>query len=230
MAFVLAALLLAFCDWIAIWKAYPRLGMLTKPAVVLALIAGLWWGGDLAAELGAPGIHTLEWLAAGLIFSLAGDVLLMLPRENLIGGGIAFVFAYLAYSTGLLSRGFPTSVFWPLAVLGVMIAIVWGRVFAKVQGGSILKGMQQLQAPLAFQTLVLATMLFAALSRLALFNWLLFPAYLVGAGGLLIFLSDVWLLNDRFASPIANARLKIRITYHLGQIGLVAGVLLYFNK
>jgi uncharacterized membrane protein YhhN len=52
-------------------------------------------------------------------------------------------------------------------------------------------------------------------------------AVLAACGALLFTFSDLYLAFDRFVEPIPGARLMVRITYHLGQLALAAGVILY---
>jgi uncharacterized membrane protein YhhN len=46
----------------------------------------------------------------------------------------------------------------------------------------------------------------------------------VATGGALFFASDTILAWNRFVQPFDGARLLTRITYHLGQVGLVVGM------
>ena len=48
----------------------------------------------------------------------------------------------------------------------------------------------------------------------------------MAVGALLFYASDVVLATNKFINPIKNGRLVNIILYHLGQITLVAGVLL----
>ena len=45
------------------------------------------------------------WFVAALVFSLAGDVLLMLPREQFVAGLSAFLVAHLCYIVGFWTDG-----------------------------------------------------------------------------------------------------------------------------
>ncbi len=48
------------------------------------------------------------------------------------------------------------------------------------------------------------------------------------AGGLLFLTSDSILAYNRFVKPQPQGQLKTHITYHLGQVGLIAGALTWF--
>ena len=45
------------------------------------------------------------WIVAGLIFSLAGDVFLMLPTDRFLAGMIGFFVAHLCYIAAFVSLG-----------------------------------------------------------------------------------------------------------------------------
>jgi len=61
-------------DWLAVVRTRRRLEYFAKPAAMLALLVWLWLDGRTLI-LHAP----LAWFAMGLVCSLAGDVLLLLP-------------------------------------------------------------------------------------------------------------------------------------------------------
>jgi uncharacterized membrane protein YhhN len=43
----------------------------------------------------------------------------------------------------------------------------------------------------------------------------------------LFYASDSMLAWDRFLKPLSHARLRVMVTYHLGQIGIILGATLY---
>jgi hypothetical protein len=72
-------------------------------------------------------------------------------------------------------------------------------------------------------------MLYAAMSTINNLAWKTGAAFLVSAGAFLFYFSDVILAWDKFVSPIKNGRILNIATYHLGQIGLIAGVISQFG-
>jgi uncharacterized membrane protein YhhN len=82
----------ALVDWAAVARRWRGLEYVAKPAVMLALLAWLWQRGPWPAPLAA--------FAVGLVLSLAGDVLLMLPPRFFLGGLVAFLLAHVAYIVG----------------------------------------------------------------------------------------------------------------------------------
>jgi hypothetical protein len=55
-------------------------------------------------------------------------------------------------------------------------------------------------------------------------------AALAALGAMLFFYSDAILAWIKFVAPVKNGRLMNMITYHLGQIALIAGVLIQFTS
>ncbi|MBW8011216.1 MAG: lysoplasmalogenase [Chloroflexi bacterium] len=225
--FVLA-LALALLDWIAVARSNTRLGYITRPGVMLAMLAGLWVSADLTSLSAHPEALPLLWFAWGLVFSLAGDVLLMLPRQQFIGGLVAFLLAHLAYILGFGGLGYSHGLILPWVIITLLVVVVGSRVYLKIATGLRDSGEQKLQVPVAGYSLVISAMLVAALSSLINAHWEFGHAYLVSAGALLFYISDIILGWDRFVEPLPHAKLKVAVMYHLGQFGLVLGAALHY--
>jgi uncharacterized membrane protein YhhN len=216
-AFIFAAL-----DIIAVSKNLQRLEYVAKPAVLVCLF--LW----LVVSTGLQGNRL--WFGLALLFSLAGDVLLMfsLTRENLFIFGLgAFLLAHLAYITGFrdalkIVNG------WSLLLL-IIIAINASRLIRRVVGAIRAKGEKRLVIPAAFYGAIVSFMLFVSMSTLYDPAWKAGAALLVSAGAFLFWISDVILAWNKFVSPIKNGRAINIAAYFLGQIGLVAGILSQFK-
>jgi uncharacterized membrane protein YhhN len=87
------SLFVALLDWIAVGTKFRPLEYVAKPGVMLILLIWIWSLGGFSGPM--------VWFALGAIFSLGGDVFLMLPNEHFIGGLVAFSLAHLAYIIGL---------------------------------------------------------------------------------------------------------------------------------
>ena len=76
------SLSIAAIDWLAVAKSWKRIEFIAKPLMMVFLLA---WLASFSA-LPGPLLHSplfkssLLWFALALVFSLAGDVFLMLPR------------------------------------------------------------------------------------------------------------------------------------------------------
>ena len=220
MTFTLIGLTLAFSllDWVAVIRQWKHLEYIAKPGTMVFLITWLW------VESGFQG--SLLWFGLGLIFSLAGDVLLMLPRERFVGGLVAFLLAHLAYCIGFYTSFPPIN----LASMGILIIIllVVVRIYRRIAQGLIASGNDGLKMPVLVYTLVISLMLFSALITLIRPEWAAGSALLVGGGALLFFLSDTFLAWNKFVAELRYGKLIVIITYHIGQILITIGAASHF--
>ena len=87
---------------------------------------------------------------------------------------------------------------------------------------------RKIEIPLIIYNLVILLMVISALITNFRSNWKPAAFVLVSCGALLFLFSDVLLAVDRFIRPLPTARLWKRVTYQLGQLAIIAGVLLNF--
>jgi uncharacterized membrane protein YhhN len=211
---------LAGLDWLAVWKKWKWLEYLAKPGVMLVLLAWLVSAGGYRGQL--------AWFALGLIFSMAGDIFLMLPKEQFIPGLVAFLLAHLAYIAGL-NATLPQA---NLAtfLLALLVGATGAKIFPALAKGLQAQGLEKLKGPVLAYAIIIGLMLLSALLTLARSDseWRPLPSLLVSAGALLFYLSDTLLGWNKFVAPLPQARLKVMVAYHLGQIGLIAGAALNY--
>jgi alkylglycerol monooxygenase len=162
------------------------------------------------------GIKNYRLLLAALVFSLAGDVWLMLPGNYFIPGLASFLVAHVFY-IALLRQGqgwFPNRrALGIVAAVGAgMYAIVWPGL-----GDPVLK-----MAVAAYVT-VIACMAAQALGRASMVGdsasrW-------VAAGACVFMVSDSLIAINKFVAPVPLAPLWILATYYLAQMLIVHNVL-----
>lgn len=204
----------ALADWFATGLGWIRIRWVTKPGTLVLLIA--WF-------TQAGGWHgPLVWFGLGLVFSLAGDVLLELPQRLFLAGLAAFLLAHLAYIAGFVNP--PLAVQWQF--LFPILAILVGEAlpFRRILAG--IKQQPKMRTPVISYALVLTLMLICAISTLFRPGWRSPAAVLVSLGAGLFFLSDMTLAYTRFAGKVPASHLLVMITYHLGQILITCGVLI----
>lgn len=193
----------AVVDWWAVWADRPTVRYVAKPATLVALIAVA-----VALEPADPTIRA--WMVAGLVLSLAGDVFLMLDEKWFVAGLASFLCGHLAYIVGLqLGR---TSWGWTavgLAVVVVAVATVGRRIVAGVAAGDH----RDMTVPVVAYLVVISAMVVSAFGTAG--------AWAVAGAGL-FYASDATLAWNRFLEPRRFGPLAVMVTYHLGQIGLVA--------
>ena len=145
-------------------------------------------------------------IAAGLLFSLAGDVFLMLPRDRFVAGLVAFLVAHLCYigaftRDGGFSRHAGSAL--PLVALGaVLLSLLWPF-------------LGPLRLPVIVYMLVILTMAWQALerSRLDAHD----GAWWAAVGGVLFVASDAALALARFRADFTGSRALVLGTYYLAQ-------------
>ncbi len=205
--FVVAAVIAAVVDWIAVARLDLRTERVAKPAVVVALL-----GVALAME---PSVESPRpWIVAGLAASLAGDILL-LPGGRFRAGLLAFLVAQLAYLVAFVQ--------WPLDVIGAIagvggVAVLFAAVGRRIASGAAAIDRVTEIAVMAY-LVAISGMAIAATATLV-------PAIAVGAW--LFVLSDTVLGWRRFvADPESPAllspmsRLAVMSPYHVAQLLIV---------
>ena len=193
---------------------------MAKPAVMVCLF--LW----LYSSTGLQG--NTFWFGVGILFSLAGDVLLMIAFDRLFLFGLAaFLFGHLSYITGFKDELGTVSA-WSLLLL-VFIAVSVIRMMRRIVGAMRAKGESNLVYPVIIYGSVISMMLYAAMSTIYDPAWKTSAALFVSLGAFLFCASDVILAWDKFVSPVKNGRVFNIVTYYLGQIGLIAGVISQFR-
>ncbi len=217
---IFAAIIFAILNWLAAMKDWKILDYITKPATMLALIA---W---MVFEVHVSGPLVLFTL--GFFFSMIGDICLMLPREQFIGGLVAFLLGHVCYIIGFNFQAPPITLVTLLMVV-VVVLIAWA-VIRPLRAGLLAKKQKLLLQPVQIYAGVISLMLLSALVTLVRPNWDTTAAVFASLGAASFFLSDTLLAWNRFVNPISQASLKVRVTYHLGQILIALGVAVQFMK
>ncbi|MBI4989225.1 MAG: lysoplasmalogenase [Rhodocyclales bacterium] len=184
------------------WQIYAF-----KPLATLLILA-------LALSL-SPTHPEYRWaIAAGLLFSTAGDVFLMLPRDRFVAGLASFLAAHLCYvhafSIGV-SFGADFLLWLPYFMAGgIVVALVWPGLKPALRG------------PVAVYVVVIAVMAGQAAERWHALGSGVALAAAVGAG--LFVVSDVVLAIDRFRRPFRAARAVTLATYWAAQLLIALSV------
>jgi alkenylglycerophosphocholine hydrolase len=179
----------------------PALRLVTKP--LPALVLALW------VTLRGHGA-TSRGVAAGLLLSAAGDVLLELGL--FVPGLLAFLAAQVSYTAAFVAarrRLLPARAV-PFLVYGVGVLL------------TLRQGLGPMALPVGVYVAVICTMMWRAAARVgdpaspAAGPWL-------GLAGALAFgASDTLIALDRFAAPIPGVSVPIMLLYWLGQWAIAA--------
>lgn len=210
-------LVFALGDWAAVGAGANKVRYITKPGAMLALLAGFSLAGGWQGNA--------FWFGLGLIFSLAGDIFLMLPASAFMAGLgsflIAHIFYLIGFSRGLMQPGWSALI--PLTIIAAADYFIYWRLRRALMARP--KG-RWMRFPLHAYQIVISAMLMTAMLTLWREDWPHPADWLVSAGALLFAISDSVLAINRFAGPVRGGKLIVIVSYHLGQIALISGALL----
>ncbi len=208
---------LAHITWVSADRGWVKTQKFAKPATLMALIA--WF------SLAKGWQDANLWFGLGLVFSLLGDVLFFLPDRYFVSAVAAFLAAQVLYVVGFNQS--PLN-FQPLAwVVLALVGIIWLIIFSVIRNGMVRtpEG-RKLLLPIVIYSLAISLMLASAWLCLFRPAWPLEASILAGMGALSFVASDSMLTYARFVKEFPHHDLLVLVTYYLGQIGIIAGVIL----
>jgi len=186
-----------------VWGEYrgPRALVYAAKPLATLLILALAFGAPAGAD---PGVA--RWILAGLLFSLAGDVLLMLPSDRFAAGLASFLVAHLCYIAAFTSTaGWQPA---PLVLLSLVAAV--SLVYRKLS-----PGLGKLRVPVIVYIAVIVLMAWQAIARCAVLPGAGPP--LAAAGALLFAASDSALALARFHRPFRGSQAFVYVSYFAAQ-------------
>lgn len=152
----------------------------------------------------------------GLVFSLAGDIFLMLPTDQFMAGLISFLIAHVFYIAAFTTQsGFQMTLPFLFIILlpaGMILLVILPRT-------------GRLSGPVVVYMVGILMMIWQALER-----WYISPdtgTMLAVAGAALFVFSDFTLAYNRFVTPFRSARLLNLTTYFAAQWCLALSVRLF---
>jgi uncharacterized membrane protein YhhN len=212
-------LILAILNWIAVEKKWKKLEYIAKPGTMILLLGWLF--------INARQDVSILWFMLGVLFSMAGDVFLMLPGDLFIPGLVSFLLAHVFYIIGLNSgpplingQGF-------IFLVGIAAYLFW--LYRQLAYALKRVGKPALRIPVLVYSLVISLMVYSALLSGWRAGWMGSPAVFASIGAVLFYASDSMLAWDKFVHPLSHARLRVMITYHLGQLGIIIGAVWWAN-
>lgn len=186
---------------LATYQSWRLTHYLFKPLTILFIIL-------IALEPNHPTSSFYRYMIlAGLLFSLAGDIFLMLPRDRFfIHGLISFLVAHLFYIVAFMFESGRA-----LSLRGVIPFLIYGGLMMRVLWPHVGK----MRVPVVFYMTAILMMGWTAMSR-----WMLTeqPGSLLAMLGALFFIaSDSLLALDKFKGRFRSAQLLIFTTYVIAQ-------------
>lgn len=179
------------------WLVYGCKPLTTLLVLGVALLAGTFLTSNYA-----------RLVIAGLLFSLMGDIWLMLPQDRFLYGLASFLAAQLCYAVAFAAGASANEFGWVvlgLALVGLLVLrYLWRGVPSKLR-----------PAVIVYVVAILA------MAALAVGRALGIPAattLAAGAGALLFVASDATLAINRFRRPFQLAQGTVWVTYFLAQL------------
>lgn len=204
--FLLIAVVAATLNWVAVGRGLHTLEYVAKPAATASLMG-------IAATLDVDRGSTWALLLAALVFCIAGDVFLMLPRDAFVPGLVSFAVAQVLFAVSF-STGETRASRW---IVGLAVAVPVAVLLARRFVGALRRaGRNELVAPVVAYVVVISAMAVAAVasgSRLAI------------AGAVTFMVSDSLIAESRFVRARGWHPVGIMVTYHLALAGLVFSLL-----
>jgi len=175
----------------------PWLNFAFKPLATLAVIGYAWGRGEGAVR---------GWVLVGLIFSLAGDIALLWPKEGFLPGLVAFLLAHLAYLVAFTRVAkFAARPLCFVVYALVASGILW-QLWPGVPGG--------LRIPVIAYVVCPAAM---AAQAAVVWRGAAPRGGVLALGGALFVASDALLATNKFMTPLPAASLWILTTYWAAQ-------------
>ncbi len=209
----------ALVNWASVEWKWRTVELVSKPLALLALVFCFW------EVIGWQ--NGRVWFGLGLVFSLLGDTFLLWPKRFFLPGLAAFLLAHVCYIIGLNQDAIPLQ-FGSLLALVVVTAVGYS-VYRTIRRGMLRKPENQAYRwPVLAYCLVITLMMLSAWLCLLRPEWPAAAGWLAAVGASLFLVSDSLLAYGMFVRKLDHGDLLVMTTYHLGQAGILAGVLLRF--
>jgi uncharacterized membrane protein YhhN len=181
----------------------PALRTIFKPITTALLLAVIGW----------PETTLARAVAIGVLFSLAGDIMLISRAQAAFLLGLAaFLLAHLAYIIGFVCSG---AAVWSAAVVVAPALVTAAATLLLLR--ALWTGAAGMRGPVVAYGVVITAMVTSAFATLAGPSAL---AWLAAVGSVLFYASDALLALNRFRRPIAHAPLLTVGLYWAGQLGI----------
>ncbi|WP_417897849.1 lysoplasmalogenase [Bacillus haimaensis] len=202
-------LISAFLYFFGIKTKNQKLLYLHKPLTMLFILS-------LAVNGAATSWTSFAmWMIIGLIFSLIGDVFLMLPSDRFLYGLVSFLLAHASYMVAFLQFPSLGEGNYLLIAMHAIIAILF---LHRLHKGVLAKGGKRLFFAVTFYILLISSMVWIAF--LTDNPWMITAA-------ILFYISDAALAWDRFVKPLHYRSYIVMSTYFGAQYLFACSV--YFH-
>ena len=216
---IILFIVILLTDLFAVYTSNETLRYITKPFLMPLLIAFFTFQTkDLTSSL-------KKWIVFALVFSWAGDMLLMFESTNsnffifgLVAFLIAHIFYILFYENVIRKEDLRKNYWWFLPVLIYYIALIY----------ILSPNLGDMKLPVRIYGIVISYMLIQALQTGRIKD----PgaATLMIGGAVLFITSDSILAINKFYESFEYAGISIMLTYGIAQLLIVLGAVKYISS
>ena len=216
---IIVYILVLVADLFAVYTGNETLRYITKPLLMPLLVV-------LFISLTTSFTSSLKkWIIPALLFSWAGDVLLMFESTNgnffifgLVAFLIAHIFYILFYESIIRREDLRKNYWWFLPVIIYYIALIY----------MLSPNLGDMKLPVRIYGIVICYMLIQALQTGRIKDTGA-ASFMIG-GAVLFIISDSILAFNKFYEPFKYAGLAIMLTYGLAQLFIVLGAVRYISS
>jgi uncharacterized membrane protein YhhN len=202
----IAAVVVAAADWWAVIRSNKVVEYVCKPgtAVLFVVAAALVDANDTKAQ---------SWMVAALVFCIAGDVFLMLPRDAFVPGLASFAVAQVLFAASFAVGD--------VSVMRLVIALLLVAATSSILARRFISALKRLDQrnlvpPIVVYMAVISAMVVCAIAS----------GKVLGIIGAVLFMaSDSLIAEERFVQQRRWQPLTIIITYHLALTGFTLGLM-----
>lgn len=192
----IAVFISAFLTILGKYLKNDKLIYIFKPLTTALILSIVFVGGDLSNTF-------TKLVSLALIFSLAGDVYLMLPKDRFIEGLASFLTAHIILIVAFFLQPFGITWWWLLSI--AIVGLVMFRILSP--------HLKNLKIPVAVYIFVIVAMAWIGCEGwLASFS---LSSSFIALGSVLFLISDGVLALNRFRASFKSAEAIILTTYFL---------------
>lgn len=202
---LIVAIFVSAVDWFTVARRIKSLEYACKP-----LAAVLFIGTAMALD---PSDSTARaWTVAALVFCIAGDVFLMLPRDAFVPGLASFALAQVFFIVSFALRD-PSLT---RLVIGALVVFAGSAVLARRFISALRRSRRSdLIVPIAVYMVVISAMVIGSIAG---------GSFFAVVGAVLFMISDSLIAEERFVRSRPWHRLTVIVTYHAALAGFVLGL------
>ncbi|MEY4633580.1 MAG: hypothetical protein RLZ18_952 [Actinomycetota bacterium] len=206
-SFLLAvALCFSALNWWAVASSSKLLEYVTKPAATLSFLLTVVF---LDVSHNAP----WTWRIAALVFCIAGDVFLMLPRNAFVPGLASFAVAQILFTVSFATGETAAA----RVLIGIALLVPVALLLARRFVAAIKKsGHDELVLPVCVYMVVISAMAVGAIAN---------GSAVAIAGAAIFMASDSLIAETRFVNAKPWHSVGIMVTYHAALAGLALSLL-----